>query len=185
MAAGVSSPANDTTVHADREHPAQDPAAAAPGEARIRALVGFVVAGQRYGLDLALVDRVLPMVAVTRLPGAPAVVAGAINLHGRALAVVDLRRRLGLPAHVYGPSARLLVTATRDGAVAVAADEVLGVLELPAPAVVAPRTLLPELRRPAGIATLPDGLLLVHDLESLLTGDEELQLAAALDGGRG
>lgn len=156
---------------------------AGSGEEPVRVLLAFVVASQRYALEVRAVERVLPMVAVTPVVGAPKVALGAISVHGRVVAVVDIRRRLGLVDHLYETSACLILTVTRTRTLAVAADEVLGVLELPAEAVVAPATVLPEPGRFGGIAPLPEGLLLVHDLDAFLTPDEELQLAGALAGG--
>jgi len=65
-------------------------------------LVVFDLEGQRYALPLGAVDRVLPMVAVSPLPKAPAIALGVINLHGQALPVLDIRRRFGLPTREYG-----------------------------------------------------------------------------------
>lgn len=76
-------------------------------------IVAFSIEGQRYGLPLASVNRVLPMVAVSPLPQAPAVTLGVINLHGDVIPVLDIRRRFGLPPRDFGVSAHLLVAQTR------------------------------------------------------------------------
>ena len=47
---------------------------------------------ERYGIDLPDVAEVLPPVAPTPVPGAPAVFAGVINVHGEIRPVIDLRR---------------------------------------------------------------------------------------------
>lgn len=153
-----------------------DPGAAG---ARLR-LVVFVLDGQRYGLDLATTERVLAMVAVSPLPNTPAVVLGAINLHGEVVPVFDLRRRLGLPAASYGPAARLVVARTTRRTVAVAVDDVAGVTEVAADAVVPSHAVAPGTGHVSGIAPLPDGLLLVHDLDTFLSVDEERQLSGSL-----
>lgn len=76
-------------------------------------LVAFLIDGTRYAVSLAAAERVLRMVAVSPFPGAPEALLGAINLHGRPLAVVDLRRRVGLAAREYDLAAHLLIVARR------------------------------------------------------------------------
>ena len=136
-------------------------------------LVAFAVDGSRYAVPLSSVDRVLPMVAVQRVPGAPGVVMGAINLEGRVVPVVDLRRRLDLPSRDYGLDAHLLIVQTSRRTLAIAADETSGVVGVDPGSVTPTEVVLPRVRRVAGIAALPDGLLFIHDIEAFLTRDEE------------
>jgi purine-binding chemotaxis protein CheW len=150
------------------------------GARSLRPLVVFSLDGQRYGLPLPAADRVLPMVAVSRLPGCPDVVLGAINLHGEVIPVLDIRRRLGLPAGDYGPAASILVARTLHRTVALPVDEVNGVAEVPGEDVVPPDAVIPGIGHVSGIAALADGLLLIHDLDTFLSIEEERQLAAAL-----
>ncbi|MBI4381906.1 MAG: purine-binding chemotaxis protein CheW [candidate division NC10 bacterium] len=143
-------------------------------------LVVFDIEGQRYALLLNDVERVLPMVAVSPLPQAPAVVLGVINLHGQVIPVLDLRRRFGLPLCDYGLTARLLVVRTSRRILALAVDEVLGVREIAQETITRPDALLPGIGHVAGIVTLPDGLLFIHDLEVCLSLEEERRLTDAL-----
>ncbi len=71
-------------------------------------LVSFVIVEQQYALPLSVVERVLPMVAVSPLPHAPSIALGVINLHGQIIPVLDIRRRLGFPTRDYGLTAHLL-----------------------------------------------------------------------------
>ena len=144
-------------------------------------LVVFTLDGQRYGLPLDAVERVLPMVAISPLPRAPAIALGVINLHGRALPVLDIRRRFGLPSREYGVDARLLVARTIRRTMALPVDEVFGVREVRAETVAPPDAVLPGLAQVAGIAALPDGLLFIYDLDAFLSLDEEQRLAGALE----
>jgi purine-binding chemotaxis protein CheW len=146
-------------------------------------LVAFVVDGQRFALALDAVERALPMLAVTPLPGAPPVVAGVVSLHGQVVPVFDLRRRLGRPAREPALTDHLLVARAGARRVALPVDEVLGVLAVDAAAITPPDAVLPAPERLAGIVTLADGLVFIHDLETFLTADEERRLAEALDEG--
>jgi purine-binding chemotaxis protein CheW len=120
------------------------------------------------------------MVAISPLPGAPEAALGVINLHGDVVPVLDVRRRLGLAPREYGPAARLLVARSRLRVVALAVDEVTGVAEVEAASIVPLETVLPGIEYVSGVATVPDGLVLIHDLDAFFSLDEERQLAAAL-----
>jgi purine-binding chemotaxis protein CheW len=140
----------------------------------------FSVDSQRYGVPVAVTERVLPMVAISPLPGAPHAALGVINLHGDVVPVLDVRRRLGLAAREYGPAARLLVARSRLRVVALAVDDVAGVTDVEATAVKPPDAVLPGIEHVSGVAAVPDGLILIHDLDAFFSIEEERQLAASL-----
>ena len=142
-------------------------------------LVVFIAEGQRYALPLLTVQRVLPMVAVSPLPKGPAIALGVINLHGQVVPVLDIRRRFGLPPRDYGLTGHLLVARTSRRTLALAVDEALGVSEVAGEAVTQPDAVLPGIGHVAGIVTLSDGLLFIHDLEGFLSLDEEQRLTEA------
>ena len=150
------------------------------GEGSRARLVVFMVEGTRYAVPLSAVERAYAMAAVSPLPGAPPAVLGMINLHGRPVAVIDPRRRLGLSPREYGLAAHLLIARTPRRTLAIPTDEVLGVVELDVAAVTPVAAVAPGLP-PAGIAALPDGLLFIHDLDAFLTPEEEGQIERALE----
>lgn len=151
---------------------------AANGHTRGFAL--FLVNGQRYGVDLQAVQHVLPMVAITPLPGAPPVVAGVVDVRGEVVPVVDMRRRLGAPPAASIIDHHLLLLTTRRRRLALAVDQVAGPEQIPASALAAAHTLLISGSPVAGVARLDDGLVILHDVEAFLGLAEEAQLAASL-----
>lgn len=60
-------------------------------------MVGLTLDGQRYALSLAQVERVIRAVEITPLPQAPEIITGVINVRGRVIPVVDIRKRFRLP----------------------------------------------------------------------------------------
>ena len=143
--------------------------------------VVFRLEGQRYALDLSQVERVVSMVAVSPLPKTPAVVAGVINYRGSVVPVLDLRPRFGFPRHESGLTDHLLLGRTARRMLALPVDEVLGVTEVAVEDTIAPSTLVPGVGYLTGIVALSDGLLFIHDLEALLSTDEERRLTEAMD----
>lgn len=144
-------------------------------------LVVFVIEAQQYSLPLPVVEQVLPMVAVSPLPQAPPIALGVINLHGKVIPVLDIRRRFGFPPRDYGLAAHLLVARTRRRTLALPVDAVLGVREVPVDAVTSPDAVLPGIGHVVGIVTLAEGLLFIHDLDTFLSLDEERRLTGALE----
>jgi purine-binding chemotaxis protein CheW len=140
-------------------------------------VVIFSLDNQRYGLGLTLAERVLPAVEITPLPKGPAIVLGVFDLQGRIVPVMNLRRRFGLPERPLSPDDQFIIARAGGRTVALVVDATAGVTELPAGAIVDAAALLPELPHLRGVARLPDGLVLLHDLETFLALDE----AAALD----
>lgn len=134
----------------------------------------------RHGLPLAASERVVPMVAVTPLPRAPEVVLGMIDLHGEPIPVVDVRHRLGLSPRDYGVAAHLIIASTPRRRLSIPVDEVLGVEEIHPDSVASASAAVPGLGPVAGIASRPDGLVLIHDLEAFLSLDDERALEQAL-----
>lgn len=131
----------------------------------------------RIALPLSGVERVIRAVYVTPLPGAPAIVCGMVNVQGRVIPVVNMRRRFRLPEREMALTDRIVIAHTAQHPVALVADSVSGVLEHAGPDSVDAETILPGLEYVDGVVKLDDGLILIHDLDRFLSLDE----AEALD----
>jgi purine-binding chemotaxis protein CheW len=143
-------------------------------------LVEVDVDGQRWALPLAAVERVVGMVAVSPLPESPVGVRGVINVHGEIVPVLDLDLRIGRAAREHGAGARLLLARTSRGRVALAVDDVVGVIAIDASAIGPAPDAMPA--PVAGIAAFGDGVLLIYDVDAFLSPGDEQAVAAALAG---
>lgn len=139
-------------------------------------LVVFCLDEQRYGLPLAMVERIVRAAELTPLPQAPAVVMGAIDVDGHVLPVLNVRCRLRLPEREISPSHQFLIGQTRRRTVVLVIDEAQGVIEVPDADVVDAAEIVPGLDQIRGVVKLDDGLLLIHDLDRFLSLDEERAL---------
>jgi purine-binding chemotaxis protein CheW len=148
--------------------------------------VVFTLEERLYGIRLSVVSRVIHAVEVTPLPKAPSIVAGVIDLGGRIVPVVNLRRRFNLPEREPRLTDRLIVAEVSriqgDGGrlLALAVDDVLGVQDLPPDGAARAETILPGLQYLEGAAKTDQGLLMIHDLRTLLSLEEERALQAIL-----
>ncbi len=73
---------------------------------------------ERYALPLSVVERVVRAVEVTPLPRAPVIVLGAIDVHGRVLPVLNVRRRFRMPDLAISPADWFLLAHTARHTVA-------------------------------------------------------------------
>ena len=142
--------------------------------------VVFSLDGCRYALPLSAVDRILRAAYVTPLPRAPSVVLGALNIEGCVLPVISLRRRFSIPERAIGLTDQLVVVRTANRRVVLLVDGAQGVLELPAAAAVDATTITAIPGDIRGVIPLPDGLVLIHDVETFLSAEELRRTTEAL-----
>src|SRR5437762_8291418 len=93
-------------------------------------LVVFSLGAELYGVEIARVHEIIRLQTVTRVPHAPAFVEGVINLRGRVIPVVDLRRRFGLPFADHTRASRIVVVEIGDQVVGIVVDGVSEVLRV-------------------------------------------------------
>lgn len=146
-------------------------------------LVLLTVDGQTYALHLEAVDRVLRMVEITPLPGAPDAVEGVVNVQGEVVAIVSIRRRLGLAQRAVGAADSLVVARARTRRLAIIAESVLGVVERPADDVVSTSGIARDIQHIEGVLKTSDGLVLIHDLDRFFSVEEDKSLDLALERG--
>jgi purine-binding chemotaxis protein CheW len=91
----------------------------------------FYLDRQCFGIDVLKVQEVISAQDMTRVPLAPPVVRGLINLRGQIVTALDLRRRLDMPDRPGGDRPMNVVVQTEDGAVSLLVDEIGDVLSVP------------------------------------------------------
>lgn len=143
-------------------------------------LVVFCLDEQRYALPLASVERAVRAVEVTALPNAPPIVLGVIDVEGRVLPVLNIRRRFRLPEREIRPVDQFLIAQTAPRTVALVVDEAKEVIERAQSTVISSTRIVPGLDHIEGVIKLDDGLVLIHDLERFLSLDEARALDVAM-----
>lgn len=130
----------------------------------------LTVAGQACGVPVLVVRDVLGPQAITRIPLAPPEIAGSLNLRGRIVTAVDLRRRLGLPPRAAGQQPMSIVVEMGSELYSMLADSVGEVVPLRGEDCAAnPPTLDPHWREVSrGVHRLDGQLLIVLDVERVM-----------------
>jgi purine-binding chemotaxis protein CheW len=156
---------SNSLVSAERSGPVK-----AAGADVANDFVTMMVADQLFGIPVLTVQDVLGPQRVTRVPLAPPEVAGALNLRGRIVTAIDVRRRLGLPKREGGKPGMNVVVDFKGELYALMVDNVGEVLSLSADTYERnPNTLDPRWREVSGgIYRLKGKLLVLLEVSRLL-----------------
>lgn len=136
-----------------------------------RQLCTFHLGSMFFGIDVLNVQEVLRFQQMTRVPLAPAVIRGLINLRGQIVAAVDLRERLGLPPRAAELDPMNVIVRSEDGAISLLVDDIGDVLEIDAAGMERPPETVRGTARELiqGVYQLKDRLLLVLDTEKTVS----------------
>jgi purine-binding chemotaxis protein CheW len=146
-------------------------------------LVSFVVGAEEYAIPILAVQEINRMMPITRVPQSPPFVEGVINLRGKVIPVVDLRKRFGMPINEQTGDERIIVVEvqgeTEARVIGFTVDKVNRVLRIgsdivePAPAMACGA----DSEYVLGVGKLEEGLLILLSLDKLFSANELEQAA--------
>lgn len=141
-------------------------------------LVVFDLANEQYGVEIAAVEGIIKMQAITVVPRAPQFVEGVTNLRGKVLPVIDLRKRFGLPAAEGSRDMRIVVVEMSGLTVGIVVDAVSEVLRVNAESIEPPSPIVTTVDSAfiRGIAKINERLVILLDLSKVLTLNEQSDL---------
>lgn len=162
---------DDSTATTSRGSAGSANAGAAAGTAggQQLQLVTFGLGSEEFAVDILAVQEINRMMALTRVPQSPPEVEGVINLRGKIIPVIDLRKRFGMAASAQSEQSRIIVVEVAGRVLGFIVDRVSEVLRIssgivePAPAM----TCSVDSDFVAGVGKLPDRLLILLDLNRL------------------
>ena len=137
-------------------------------------LVTFSIDVEEFGVNILKVQEIIRIMEITRVPRSPEFVEGVINLRGRVIPIVDLRRRFGLAAIAHDKDTRIIVIELNSLVVGFIVDAVSEVLRIPADTVepTPPVAAGVDSEYISGVGKLQDRLLILLDLDKLLTAED-------------
>lgn len=142
-------------------------------------LVSFTVGNELFAVNILSVQEINRMLELTKVPQSPEGVEGVINLRGRIIPVLDLRVQFGILATELNEQSRIVVVEVQGNTVGFIVDSVHEVLTInrsviePTPSM----TSTINSNYVAGVAKLDDQLLILLDLNSLLSKESLAKLA--------
>lgn len=145
----------------------------------ISQLVSFRIGSEEFGVDILAVQEINRMVDITRVPQAPAYVEGVINLRGRVIPIIDLRKRFELEVREYDKSTRIVVVDIDGTVIGMIVDAVSEVLRIPRDTIEPPPELVTNIHSEyiKGVAKLADRLLIFLDLSRVIDVSEVAAMA--------
>ena len=142
-------------------------------------LVGFRIGRETFALPIATVREIIRVPEITTVPDAREYVEGVINLRGRIVPIVDLRRRFGESVIETDKKNRILVVELQGRAVGLIVNSASEVLRIPQSEIEQPNNVFPEgeLNFITGVGKLKGRLVMLLDLSRMLQRGELRRLA--------
>jgi len=134
-------------------------------------LVLFELGGEIYGVDISAVFEIIRMQAITRVPKAPFFVEGVINLRGKVIPIVDMRKRFGLPKAEQNKDNRIMVVDSGGQNIGIIVDAVTEVLRISSDSVEPPSDIIVTAAADylLGIANRDGNMIILLDLQRVLS----------------
>ncbi len=143
-------------------------------------VVGFYLGNDEYAITIAKVREIQSMTEIRKVPKAPKFVEGVINLRGRILPIIDLRKRFELPPAVDPAQAKILIVEFNRNHVGLVVDNVSEVIRFYSDQIEKTPDIFSlsiDSRYISGVAKLDERLVILLDVEKLLSFEEQNALA--------
>jgi purine-binding chemotaxis protein CheW len=145
-------------------------------------LVTFSIGGEEFGVEILKVQEIVRSMEMTRVPNAPDFVEGVVNLRGRVIPIIDMRKRFGLERKEHDSRTRIIVIDMNGVVTGFVVDSVSEVLRLPRNTIEPPPPVVAGIESEyiSGVGKLEDRLLILLDMDSLLSSKEQRLLGQAV-----
>lgn len=141
-------------------------------------LVTFNLGKEEFAVPILQIQEINRLTEITRVPKSPDFVEGVINLRGKVIPVIDLRKRFGLPQGELGKYARIIVVNMDSRMLGLIVDSVSEVLRLSEDAIEPPPPVVAGIDSEyiRGLGKMEGRLLILLDLNKILTKEEKREL---------
>jgi purine-binding chemotaxis protein CheW len=142
-------------------------------------LVSFQIGTEEFGVDILKVQEINRMVDITKVPRSPEFVEGIINLRGKVIPIIDLRKRFNMELSDHDKNTRIVVVDIEGQTMGMVVDSVSEVLRIPASTIEPTPDVVTSVESEyiRGVAKLDNRLLIHLDLSKILSGEERHMLA--------
>ncbi len=146
-------------------------------------MVVFSIGKELYGVGIDAVHEIVKVPDITEVPDAPAFLEGVINLRGKIIPVVDLRKRMRLDSREKTKTSRVLITENEGRLVGLLVDAVSEVLKIQPESVEAPPEMISSIgvQYITGVAKVQGRLIILLDLKRVLSVDDMSTIGSAAE----
>ncbi len=143
------------------------------GHEELLQLVGFHVGAEEFVIDILRVQEIIRTQQLTRVPNSPDCMEGVMNLRGKIIPVIALRKRFGMEEVAPDKQNRIVVVEIQGTVLGFVVDSVSEVLRIPADTVEPPPRLGPvEREYVAGVGKMGERLLILLDADRLMNASD-------------
>ena len=137
-------------------------------------IVGFKVGRETYGIPIIALHEIVRVPEITAVPDAPSHLEGVINLRGKIVSVVDLRKRFGKPSTTLDRHSRILVVEHGGRLAGMIVDSASEVLKIPESEIETAPAMMQDggLDCVTGLAKCQGRLIILLDIQKVLTARE-------------
>ncbi|UCC11902.1 MAG: chemotaxis protein CheW [candidate division WOR-3 bacterium] len=140
-------------------------------------VVGCIIAGEYFGLDMNSVEEIVQMVEITELPKSPDFVDGIIGIRGRIVPVISLRKMLGFEYKQYNLNTEIVIATIGTKEIGLVVDRVVEIVSVQVDQILTPdEKTVPLAKFLSGIADLDGKLMLLLDLDTVLNYEQRALL---------
>lgn len=142
-------------------------------------IVTFKIGKEEFSVDILKVQEIIRIIEITRVPRSPEFVEGVINLRGKVIPVIDLRKRFGLSKIGHDHDTRIIVVESTGRTVGMIVDSVSEVLRLNASTVEPPPEIVGSIDSEYidGVGKLEDRLIILLNIDKVLSPKETRELS--------
>jgi len=136
--------------------------------------VTFLIGEETYGVDVLRVEEIIGMTEITHVPNTTSFMKGVINLRGSVVPVVDMRMKFEMEGRDYDTFTVILIVEVKGRSIGMIVDSVSDVVSIPVASIQDTPNFTSSIETNfiMGIGQLNDKLIIMLDVESVLTQDE-------------
>lgn len=141
----------------------------------------FMLDNESYGLEIRHVTEIIGLHSITKVPDVPDYIQGIINLRGKVIPIMDVRRRFGMINREYDARTCIIVINIQESSVGLVVDTVSEVIDIDEAKIEPPPSMGNNLGRGfmKGIGKIGDDVKLLLDADRLLYGESFENIRAA------
>lgn len=142
-------------------------------QSNVLQLVSFHIGEEEFGIDILIVKEIIRMIDITRVPNTHSYVHGVINLRGKVVPIIDLRKRLDMPSKDISQDTRIIVIELESNMIGFIVDQVNEVININSLITEEPPQYSTSINSDfiKSIAKLEDRLLILLDLKKIIVQD--------------
>ena len=153
---------------------------AGTGHGELTQLVSFMLSEEEYGVEVLRVREIIRMPGITRMPNTPPYVEGIINLRGKVIPIISMRKRFGLPEVEYTSHTRIMVMDVAGGLTGFVVDGVSEVIRIRSGEIQPPPTMVSgnvDQEFIMGVFNHAERLLIIMDVDRMFSQEEQAHFA--------